>query len=42
MSILAQCASIALLLIMLAMGFLRKDKRHLGDLVAGTQVRAAD
>ncbi|MGC4018860.1 MAG: hypothetical protein QM793_06330 [Muricomes sp.] len=26
--------------VMLVMGMARKDKRHLGDLVAGTQVQA--
>lgn len=32
-------ASVILFLIMLSMGLLRKDKRHLGDFAAGTQVQ---
>ncbi|WP_341868500.1 RDD family protein [Marinilactibacillus kalidii] len=39
-SILFTNAGILLAMILFAMGFLRKDKRHLGDLLAGTQVRA--
>lgn len=38
-SLLLQNAATILLLVMLVMGFLRKDKRHLGDLLAGTQVQ---
>lgn len=37
-SILFTNAGILLGLILLGMGFLRKDRRHLGDLLAGTQV----
>lgn len=33
-------ASIVMALIMLIMGLARKDKRHFGDLIAGTQVQA--
>lgn len=32
------CVSITLAALFLSMSFLRKDKRHLGDLLAGTQV----
>lgn len=38
-SLLMQFLSILLLLTMATMGFGRKDKRHLGDLAAGTQVQ---
>lgn len=34
------CAGMALAFILLIMGLMRKDKRHLGDLIAGTQVQA--
>lgn len=33
------CVSMTLAALLLLMGFLRKDKRHLGDLLAGTQVQ---
>lgn len=38
-SIILQIISLTLLIIMFSMGILRKDKRHLGDIVAGTQVQ---
>ena len=38
-SIILEIVAITLLVIMLLMGILRKDKRHLGDIVAGTQVQ---
>ena len=38
-SIILQIISLTLLVIMFLMGILRKDKRHLGDIVAGTQVQ---
>ncbi len=41
-SILATCISVVLLLTMLIMGLFRKDRRHQGDLIAGTQVQVAD
>ena len=38
-SIILEIVAITLLVIMFLMGILRKDKRHLGDIVAGTQVQ---
>ena len=38
-SIILQIIALTLLVIMFLMGILRKDKRHLGDIVAGTQVQ---
>lgn len=38
-SIILTNLSLLLLVIMLGMGLFRKDKRHLGDLIAGTQVQ---
>lgn len=38
-SIILQIIAITLLVTMFLMGILRKDKRHLGDIVAGTQVQ---
>ena len=38
-SIILQIISLTLLVIMFLMGILRKDKRHLGDILAGTQVQ---
>lgn len=38
-SIILQIIALTLLLTMFSMGILRKDKRHLGDIVAGTQVQ---
>ena len=38
-TIILQIISLTLLVIMFLMGILRKDKRHLGDIVAGTQVQ---
>ena len=38
-SIILQIISLTLLAIMFLMGILRKDKRHLGDILAGTQVQ---
>lgn len=38
-SIVLYCISMILLTIMLLMGLFRKDKRHLGDIIAGTQVQ---
>ena len=38
-SIILQIISLTLLIIMFSMGILRKDKRHLGDIVSGTQVQ---
>lgn len=38
-SIILEIVAITLLLTMFLMGILRKDKRHLGDIVAGTQVQ---
>lgn len=35
------CVSLALATLLLLMTLLRKDKRHLGDLLAGTQVQAS-
>ena len=39
LSIVLQIISLTLLVTMFLMGILRKDKRHLGDIVAGTQVQ---
>ncbi|MFY9262180.1 MAG: RDD family protein [Actinomycetaceae bacterium] len=39
LSIGLELVSVAMLIILLGMGVLRKDKRHLGDVLAGTQVR---
>ena len=38
-SIVLQIISLTLLVTMFLMGILRKDKRHLGDILAGTQVQ---
>lgn len=38
-SLILQWIAIVLLILMLATGFLSKDKRHLGDRIAGTQVQ---
>ena len=38
-TIILQIISLTLLVIMFLMGILRKDKRHLGDILAGTQVQ---
>ena len=38
-SIILQIIALTLLLTMFLMGILRKDKRHLGDILAGTQVQ---
>ena len=38
-SIILEIVAITLLVIMFLMGILRKDKRHLGDILAGTQVQ---
>ena len=38
-SIVLQIIALTLLVIMFLMGTLRKDKRHLGDILAGTQVQ---
>ena len=38
-SIILQIISLTLLVTMFLMGILRKDKRHLGDILAGTQVQ---
>ena len=38
-SIILQIIALTLLVTMFLMGILRKDKRHLGDIVAGTQVQ---
>ena len=39
LSIVLQIISLTLLVTMFLMGILRKDKRHLGDILAGTQVQ---
>ena len=39
LSIVLQIIALTLLVIMFLMGILRKDKRHLGDIVAGTQIQ---
>ena len=39
LSIILQIIALTLLVTMFLMGILRKDKRHLGDIVAGTQVQ---
>lgn len=39
-AILLSCGAMALALGLLIMGLARRDKRHLGDLIAGTQVQA--
>ena len=38
-SIILEIVAITLLVIMFLMGILRKDKRHIGDILAGTQVQ---
>ena len=38
-SIILQIIALTLLVTMFLMGILRKDKRHLGDIVAGTQIQ---
>ena len=38
-SIILEIVAITLLVTMFLMGILRKDKRHLGDILAGTQVQ---
>ena len=38
-SIILEIIALTLLVTMFLMGILRKDKRHLGDILAGTQVQ---
>lgn len=42
LAVITYMLSLGLMLILIMMGFWRKDKRHLGDLLAGTQVQPKD